>query len=146
MQSGFLLPDVEDEDGAPFWAGCSRGELVVQTCARCGTRRMPPRPMCFNCRSLDDEWVPLSGRGTIWSFVVAHPPLLPAFQAVAPYNVIVVSSEEDPSIRFVGNLVAGPDAPINSVDPSTITIGEPVQVVFQQVDDVVLPRWMRPSA
>jgi hypothetical protein len=44
---------------------------------------------------------------------------------------------------MVGNLVASPHGPINEVDPATIRIGEPVQVVFQQVEDVVLPRWMR---
>jgi len=143
MESGFLLPDLDDADAAAFWQGTARGELLVQTCADCGQRRMPPRPMCFACRSLRHTWVPLSGRGTIWSFVVAHPPLLPAYQTLAPYNVITVALEEDPSLRLVGNLVARPDGPINEVDPSTIRVGEPVRVVFQQVEDVVLPRWLR---
>jgi len=143
MESGFLLPDLEDDDAAPFWAGTARGELLVQACTSCGRRRVPPRPMCPACRSVCHAWQPLSGRGTIWSFVVAHPPLLPAYQAVAPYNVITVALDEDPQLRLVGNLVARPDGPINEVDPSTIRIGEPVRVVFQQVDDVHLPRWMR---
>ena len=61
--------------------------------------------------------------------------------------MVVVELEEDPLLRMVGNLVEGPDAPINSVDPSTIRIGEPVQVVFQRVaGDVALPRWVRASA
>ena len=72
----------------------------------------------------------MSGAGTIWSFVVPHPPLLPAYAELAPYNVIVVALDEDPTIRFVGNLVAGPDGPINEIDPATIAIGEPVEVVF----------------
>ena len=42
-----------------------------------------------------------------------------------------------------GNLVARADGPINEIDPSTIRIGEPVRVIFQQVDDVFLPRWIR---
>jgi len=143
MESGFLLPDLEDDDAAPFWQGTARGELLVQTCADCGQRRLPPRPMCPACRSVQSKWVPLSGRGTIWSFVVAHPPLLPAYQNVAPYNVITVTLDEDPHLRLVGNLVARPDGPINEVDPATIRIGEPVRVVFQQVEDVFLPRWIR---
>ena len=85
----------------------------------------------------------MSGRGTIWSFIVPHPPLLPAYQELAPYNVIVVALDEDPTLRMVGNLVATPDGPINEVDPATIRIGEPVRVVFQRVEDVVLPRWMK---
>jgi uncharacterized OB-fold protein len=94
----------------------------------------------FRCRSIEHRWEPLSGRGTIWSFVVAHPPLLPAYQELAPYNVIVVTLDEDPSLRMVGNLVARPDGPINEIDPKTIKIGEPVKVVFQPVEDVFLPR------
>lgn len=143
MESGFLLPDVEDPDSAPFWAGCARRELLVQACGRCGARRMPPRAMCPRCRSTDARWEPTSGRGTIWSFVVAHPPLLPAYEVLAPYNAIVVALDEDPAIRFVGNLLARPDGPINEVDPVTIRIGEPVRVVFQAQDGVVLPRWVR---
>jgi len=99
--------------------------------------------MCPRCRSLEFHWEPTSGRGAIWSFIVPHPPLLPAYQELAPYNVIVVALEEDPTIRFVGNLVTGPDGQINEVDPAAICIGDPVRVVFHQVEDVTLPRWIR---
>ena len=143
MNSGFLLPDLDDDDAAPFWAGTARGELLVQSCGQCGRRRIPPRPMCPACRSTKIEWTKLSGHGTIWSFVVPHPPLLPAYQALAPYNVITVTLTEDPSLRLVGNLVARDDGPINEVDPATIVIGSAVRVVFQQVEDVWLPRWIR---
>ena len=143
MATGFVLPDLEDDDAAPFWQAAARGELLMQACAACGRRRMPPRPMCPGCRSLRQEWVSVSGRGTIWSFVVVHPPLLPAYQELAPYNVITVALDEDPHLRLVGNLVERVDGPINEVDPATIRIGQPVRVVFQQIADVFLPRWMR---
>ncbi len=146
MESGWLLPDLEEPTTAPFWEGCARGELLVQACAACGRRRMPPRPMCPACRSTEVRWEPTSGRGRIWSYIVPHPPLLPAFAEVAPYNAIIVELEDDPSIRFVGNLVTGPDGPIGEIDPATIRIGEPVEVVFHRIDDVTLPRWIRPSA
>ncbi len=143
MESSWLLPDLDDPDGHPFWEAAARGELVVQHCAQCGLARMPPRPMCPACNSIRNEWKSTSGRGTIWSFVVPHPPLLPAFEAVAPYNVVVVALDENPSLRFVGNLVASPDGAINEIDPATIRIGERVRVVFQKVDDVHFPRWLR---
>ncbi len=143
MDASFILPDLDDDDAAPFWRGTARGELLAQTCTACGRRRIPPRPMCPACRSLEHTWQLLSGRGSIWSFVVAHPPLLPAYQAVAPYNVITVALDDDPLLRLVGNLVASPAGTINEIDPATIRIGEPVRVVFQQVGDVYLPRWMR---
>jgi len=140
----FLLPQ-PDGDSEPFWEGCAAGELRVQSCAACGRRRMPPRPMCPWCRSLDHTWAATSGRGTVWSFVVSHPPLLAAYAAEAPYNVVVVALDEDPSIRFVGNLVASADGPLGEVDPATIVIGEPVEVCFgTEVDGVAMPRWTRP--
>jgi uncharacterized OB-fold protein len=141
--SGFLLPDLEGADGAEFWAGAARGELLVQACAECGRRRFPPRPMCPHCRSTTVRWERMSGRATVWSFVVPHPPLLPAYAELAPYNVVVVALDEDPGIRMVGNLVTGPDGAIDEIDPSTIRIGEPVEVVFATVDDTTLPRWRR---
>jgi uncharacterized OB-fold protein len=141
--SGWLLPDLEEPTTAEFWNGCARGELLVQACGSCGARRMPPRPMCPVCRSIDVTWESTSGRGRIWSYIVSHPPLLPAYAQVAPYNAIVVELEEDPSIRFAGNLVASAEGSIGEIDPSTIVIGEPVRVVFHQIDDVTLPRWVR---
>lgn len=143
MIEGVLRPDV-DPHSAPFWDAAARGELVVQACGACGRLRHPPRPMCPWCRSEDQQWRAMSGRATVWSYVVAHPPLLPAYAELAPYNVIVVTLEDDPAIRMVGNLIAGEGAAINSVDPETIRIGEHVRVSFDRVaDDLTLPRWVR---
>jgi uncharacterized protein len=139
----FLLP-APDEDSQPFWDGCARGELLMQACASCGRRRFPPRPMCPWCRSLDSKWEQMSGQATVWSYVVTHPPLLPAYAAVAPYNVVVVVLDDDESLRMVGNLVAQADAPLNSIDPATVEIGEAVRVVFDSaVDGIAMPRWVR---
>jgi uncharacterized OB-fold protein len=99
--------------------------------------------MCPACRSLENEWVKLSGKGRVWSFVIPHPPLLPAYTPLAPYNVIAVELDEDPSLRLVGNLVASADGAINEIDPHSIEIGEPVRVVFAKVEDAHLPRWVR---
>ena len=141
--STWLLPDLAEPTSAPFWAGTARGELLVQACGACGRRRMPPRPMCPHCRSTDVTWEPTSGRGRVWSYIVPHPPLLPAYSQFAPYNAIVVELEEDPAIRFAGNLVTSASGAINEIDPATIVIGEPVRVVFAAIDDVFLPRWVR---
>jgi len=145
-----LLPYVDD-DGAPFWEGTAIGELRVQACgsASCGRVRFPPRPMCPVCQSTSSEWIACPGTGTVWSFVVPHPPLLPAYAELAPYNVIVVEVDLPAGrssiapVRMVGNLVARDDGPINEVDPATIEIGMPVSVVFPPpIDGFVLPRWV----
>ena len=115
----------------------------MRRCSDCGQKRMPPRPMCHACRSLASEWERVSGEATIWSWVVPHPPLLPAYADLAPYPVVTVELAEDPGLRMVGNLVASADGPINQVDPATIEIGQKVAVVFAKVEDVHLPRWLR---
>lgn len=143
MERSWILPDTEDEDAKPFWEGTARGELLVQECSGCGHMRIPPRPMCPECQSLSSTWVPLSGRGRVWSFVVVHPPLLPSYAELAPYNVLAVELDESPSLRLVGNLVGSAEGPINEIDPHAIVIGEPVRVVFARVEDVHLPRWVR---
>ena len=142
METRLLLPE-PDEDSAPFWDGTRRGELLLQRCKDCGRPRFPPRPMCPECQSLESVWTSASGRGRIWSFVVSHPPLLPAYAELAPYPVVVVELEEHPSIRMVGNVVVAAGAPINSVDPALLKIGLPVRVTFEAVsDDTTLPRWI----
>ena len=145
---GFLVP-LGDEESDGFWEGTAAGELRLQACGACGIFRFPPRVMCPHCQSTDRIWRPVSGKGTIWSFVVAHPPLLPAYMPFAPYPVIAVTLDEGPGLRMVGNLVSGPDGAINEIDPDTIVIGEPVRVVFSRRlrpdgTEVYLPAWIRP--
>ena len=65
-----------------------------------------------------------------------------------PFPVVTVTLAEMPSLRLVGNQVTGPSGDINSVDPATIEIGEPVKVVFSprprpDGTDVYLPEWVR---
>ncbi|GAA0496705.1 Zn-ribbon domain-containing OB-fold protein [Streptomyces stramineus] len=140
--NGLLLP-VPDADGAPFWEFAARGELRVQACGDCHEPRFPPRPCCPRCRSFASEWRRTNGRGRIWSYVLPHPPLLPAYAELAPYNVVVVELAEAPHIRLVGNLVAAPDAPPDSVDPSRVRIGAPVRVAFTELaEGVTVPRWL----
>ncbi|MGW1067362.1 Zn-ribbon domain-containing OB-fold protein [Streptomyces aureus] len=137
-----LLSPVPDDDGAPFWRYAARGELRVQACADCGELRFPPRPCCPHCHSFADTWHLTNGRGRIWSYVVPHPPLLPAYAALAPYDVVLVELDEAPRIRLAGNLVSGPDAPLGSVQPGRIRIGARVQAVFAEVNGVTVPRWV----
>ena len=143
---GPLLPPI-DADSAPFFEACRRGELCVQQCSATGRLIFPPRPMSPFAPHSPPRWTRVSGRGTVWSFVVPHPPLLPWYTERAPYNVVLVALEEDPLVRLAGNLVAGPGAALDSIDPATIRIGEPVRAIFERLGgDVVVPRWVRGAA
>ena len=144
--STLLLPPIAPET-EPFLEGTRMGELRVQRCVDTGRLVFPPRVTSPWGRRRAPEWVAVSGRGTIWSVVIPHPPLLPQFGDVAPYNVIVVSLDEDPCVRLVGNLVTEAGAPLNSVDPHTVEIGARVRVVFDRVtDEITLPRWVLDEA
>jgi uncharacterized OB-fold protein/acyl dehydratase len=110
-------------DTAFFWEGAERGELLIQRCVRCRTLRHPARPMCGECGSLEWDTMRASGRGTIYSFVVYHHPPVPAFDI--PYVVALIELEE--GTRLVSNVIG--------VDPGDVTIGMPVEVTFQKVDD-----------
>jgi uncharacterized OB-fold protein len=144
--SELLLPPL-DEWNAPFWEGCRAGELRVQRCSESGRLVFPPRPFSPFAPGAPLEWTRVSGRGTLWSFCVPHPPLLPAYAELAPYNVVLVALEEDPGIRMIGNLVEGPGGAINQVDPAGIEIGAAVCAVIERIsDEIYLPRWRLSSA
>jgi uncharacterized OB-fold protein len=128
-----------DDATEPYWQGCREGELRMQRCQPCGHMRFPPRPMCPRCQSFDAGWVAVSGRGRVYSWVVCHPPLLPAFQERAPLVVLLVELDESPDLRIVGNLLGDESGPIE--------IGMPVEVVFEEVtSEVTLPQWQRTPA
>jgi len=132
--SGRPAPEPDDAS-APFWDACARHELVIQKCSTCNTFRHPPRPMCPSCRSFEHEWVRAAGRGVIWSWVVAHPPLLPAFAEIAPYSVVVVELEE--GVRMIGRLLG--------IANDDIREGLPVIADWEDLDeDVALAAW-RPA-
>jgi uncharacterized OB-fold protein len=123
-----------DEWSKGFWDACNAGRLEMQRCQSCKRFRFYPRPLCPRCRSLEWEYAPVSGRGTIYSWVVVHPPVMPAFQDRVPLAVVLVELDEDPELRLVGNLV---DCPLERIE-----FGMPVAVTFEKVaEDVTLPQW-----
>ncbi|HKA15635.1 MAG TPA: OB-fold domain-containing protein [Myxococcota bacterium] len=118
----------QSRDNAFFWEGVAAGELRIQRCAGCKVLRHPPGPMCPHCHSLDWDTVTASGRGHVYSYVVAHHPPVPPFS----YPNAIALIELDEGTRLVSNLVG--------IDPGDIAIGLRVRVEFTRVDeDLVLP-------
>ena len=125
------LPAVT-EDNAPYWEACRQARLQAQRCGRCGHLRWPPSVLCPKCLAEGGEWVALSGRGTIYSFIVVHRPQHPAFFSDAPYNVVVVELEEGVRLHSTAVECTNED----------LRVGQPVEVVFDRVnDEVTLPRF-----
>ena len=57
--------------------------------------------MCPVCHSLELEWTPVSGHGTVYSYAFLHHPQHPAFE----YPVKAVLVDLDEGVRLVSNLV-----------------------------------------
>lgn len=136
------LPVTDDPVDAAFWRGCREGKLLIQHCGDCGRARHPPRAMCPHCQSMAVDWRAAAGAGTIWSFTLPSPPLLPAFAALVPYVTALVSLDDHPGLRMTGALTGHEGTGMGGVDPGLVSIGAPVVVRFvPQTDDVVLPCW-----
>lgn len=139
-----VLAPVPWGDAEPFWEAAARGELVVQRCLDTGRLLFPPTPLSPYGEHRPPEWVRVAGSGRIWSFIVPHPPLMAQFAELAPFPVAVIELDEDPRVRMVGPIVAAPGAPLDSVDPATLSIGRRVVVDLTGEGDQprVVPRWV----
>jgi uncharacterized OB-fold protein len=116
-------PPLLTDDSAFFWESAKEGRLVAQRCNGCGRLRHPPRPMCPHCQSLEFEVVPLSGRGSLYSYAVLHHPRHPAFD----YPLIAALVDLEEGIRLVSNL--------SGVDRADIEIGMELEVSFEATEN-----------
>ncbi|MFP6802430.1 MAG: Zn-ribbon domain-containing OB-fold protein [Pseudomonadales bacterium] len=128
--SARLIP-ASTELTQPYWDAARQGELVMQFCPSCSQSTFPPRAHCPDCGSSDLKWQAVSGRGTIYSYTIAHRPPHPVFADQCPMAIAVVELEEGP--RMMSNIVG--------VALSNVAVGIDVQVAFESIDDsdVMLP-------
>jgi uncharacterized OB-fold protein len=120
-----LIP-VPDELSKPFWNAVNEKRLIVQFCGACHKLQYPPRKTCGNCGAGDKlEWKEVKGRGHISTYVVIEDGRLARRIPDQPYNLALITLDEDPGINFYSNL---PGLPIDSVP-----VGAPVEVIFEEV-------------
>jgi uncharacterized protein len=122
-----MLPALTDVN-RPFWTGGADGRLLIQHCASCGRWQHPPAKACGGCGG-PVEATPVSGRATVFTFTVNeqqfHPDVPP------PYVIAIVTLEEQDDLRLPTNLV--------DIDEADLRCGLPVQVRFEQQDEVYVP-------
>jgi uncharacterized OB-fold protein len=122
-----ITPDLRE-----FFDGAKAGRLMIQKCDGCGQLRFPAHDMCSKCNSTASHWVPVSGRGEVFSFNIMHQLYHPGFAQEVPYAVVMVELEE--GCKFVSNLIG--------VKPHEIKCGMPVEVVFEKLsDEVSIPKF-----
>ena len=138
-----------DQEHQAFFRHCGDHRLHVQQCAACGLKRLPPTTACPFCAAPDASWVPVSGKGTIYSYGEVHHAIQPAFRDHTPYLLLLVELDEQRGIpsafdglRLQGNL-ATPDGEL--ADESlvrSVGIGTRVRVVFKDISEgIAMPLW-----
>jgi uncharacterized OB-fold protein len=121
--SSRLAPSIS-RDTEFFWAGLKDHKLLIQRCTDCQTLRVPPRPMCGNCQSLNWEAAESAGRGTVYSYVMPKYPPMPFLE----YPYVVALIELDEGVRIVSNLC--------HIDPDAIENGMPVEVFYEAFNSI----------
>ncbi len=128
------LRPVLDDYNRPFYSAAAQGRLVVPRCAGCETPCWTPRSMCPRCHATAFEWIEVEPRGTIWSYCVVHPPVIPELAAETPFTVGVVSLSVAPAVHLVGRVTGA---------TATFAIGMPVEATFRRVEaDIGLVSWL----
>jgi uncharacterized protein len=127
------LPEVQPWT-QPFWDGAREGKLLVQVCNQCQARIFLPRKLCPECWSSDLGWIESAGTGTVFTFSTAYQMVEPRFMDELPYTIAFVDLAE--GVRMMTRIV--------DCDPTEITIGMEVEVVFAERGDFRLP-YFRPA-
>lgn len=126
------LPE-PDEVSAPYWDAAQNEELHLQHCSACDTIRHPPSPDCPECGDSSSDWRRVSGKGTVYSFIVDHRLMVPGFDE--PYVVAQINPVEATrdTVRIVAN--------IKGCDTSEVFIGMPVEVYFEVRAGMTIPQF-----
>lgn len=127
-----MPPALADVITLPFWQAAAEHRLVVQRCARCGHTRLPPAPVCPECRADAADWKQLSGRGEIYTYTIVHRPV--AAGQPLPTVIAVIALEDAGGVRMISNVV--------DAAPEEIRIGLPVEVVWEDMSaELAIPRF-----
>ncbi len=119
----------QDSDSRPYWEGLAQGELRIQRCDACARAVFYPRALCPHCFSERLLWIVASGKGTIYSYTVAHQAFGP-FATETPFVVAIVELEE--GVRMMTRIV--------DASRERITVGATVQVTVASAgEDFTLP-------
>ena len=138
QQAPRITPPVPQPESDFYWEKCKAHELWLRHCKSCDRTYFYPRDICPDCFSRDTDWVQSNGRGRLHAFAIVHREPAPAFRPAVPYVAAIVELEG--GARMPTNLVQV--AP----DPSAITCGMAVEVVFEDLDDKIsLPKF-RPAS
>ncbi len=123
-------PNPDDE---VFWSWCAQQQLRFQACSACAQLRHPPIVICPACQSDEVEWRLAPSHGEIFSYTFVHHSMHEATSDMVPYAVVLVTFPGLDGVRLASNLI--------EAEPGSITIGQPVELLWQPAGDLFLPRF-----
>jgi hypothetical protein len=135
LGEGWLLPALDTKNRAWF----TSGSLALQSCARCEAVQFPPEDACRSCGSFELGARASAGRGRVESVVVVHHAVHPLLRPRVPYAVVLVSLDDAPGVRLLGNVA--------NRAPDRVAIGDRVRVIFEEIADpesgetLRIPQW-----
>ncbi len=122
-----IHPELTPEN-KPFWTGGERGELMITHCDACDMAIHPAQVVCPSCLSSTS---PRAARGT--GTVLARTINRQQWSAdmAVPFALAVVELDGEPGVRITARVV--------ETDPETVSIGDRLQVAFEQDGDIWFP-------
>ena len=129
-----IIP-VADDLSKIFCDGVNEKKLILQHCTACDRLQYPPKPACQFCGSGEKlEWKDVEGKGHISTFIVIEDGRLNRRMPDQPYNLALITLDEDTSVNFYSNLPGVP--------PYEVPVGSPVEVMFEEVaPDQLIHEW-----
>lgn len=80
-----------------YWDAAVEERLAIQRCGDCKRCYFPPAPVCPHCTSRNVVWEDMSGRATLYSYVITSAPW-PMWGMLAPMSVATIALEEGPRL------------------------------------------------
>ena len=122
LDADSMMRPASSRDTKFFWDGVNAHELRIQKRAD-GSLQHPPVPAVWQDKETAIDYQVVSGKGTVFTFVVHHAPKVPG--RTLPFVVALVELEE--GVRMLGEL--------RNVDPAEVKIGMPVRATYIDFPD-----------
>jgi uncharacterized protein len=116
-----------DPESQGWWDALAEGRLMLPRCRRCERFHFPPMPACPHCGAGDHDEVASTGAGAVYSWIVVHRSLDPAFADQVPYTIVTV--DLDDGVRMFGRLCGN----------GGVRAGDRVRLVAVATSEGVLP-------
>jgi uncharacterized OB-fold protein len=118
-----------DQDNEAYWTGGEVGELRIYRCQACKYYVHPPVQFCPKCDGRDVKPEAVSGNAKVTSFTVNHKQWVPGLPERFVLALVTIDEQDD--VQLPTNIV--------NCDPESVTMGMPVQVLFEQAEDLWIP-------